>query len=187
MLSDEEKKAIERIEDVFYQDLGKGINKFQKITLYEDSITDIRKLLNLIEKQSKEIEELKDFITKLQETKDRLDSYDKENTLEIEKLKKEIEELKKDKLELINKNHVVHLKDVEKELREMRKEIDTKNAEIECLNVIHESYKENIVKIYNREGIISEKEKEITKLKNEIYDLKKKIYAINLLSNSEEE
>lgn len=61
----------------------------------------------------------------------------------IEKQQKEIEELKKDKLELINKNHVVHLKDVEKELREMKKVIDTKNAEIECLNVIHESYKEN--------------------------------------------
>ena len=62
----------------------------------------------------------------------------------IEKQSKEIEELKKDKLELINKNHVVHLKDVEKELREMKKVIDTKNAEIECLNVIHESYKEMV-------------------------------------------
>ena len=62
----------------------------------------------------------------------------------IENQQKEIEELKKDKLELINKHHVVHLKDVEKELREMRKEVDTKNAEIECLNVIHESYKEMI-------------------------------------------
>ena len=59
-MTDEEKKAIERIEDVFYQDLGKGINKIQKITLYEDSITDIRTVLNLIEKQSKEIEELKE-------------------------------------------------------------------------------------------------------------------------------
>ena len=62
----------------------------------------------------------------------------------IEKQSKEIEELKKDKLELINKNHVVHLKDVEKELRKMREVIDTKNAEIECLNVIHESYKEMV-------------------------------------------
>ena len=62
----------------------------------------------------------------------------------INKQQEEIEVLKKDKLELINKHHVVHLKDVEKELREMRKEVDTKNAEIECLNVIHESYKEMI-------------------------------------------
>lgn len=53
-LSEEEKKAIERIEDTFYQDLGKGINKFQKITLYEDDIADIRKLLNLIDKQRKD-------------------------------------------------------------------------------------------------------------------------------------
>ena len=187
MLSDEEKKAINNLNFIIVTDIYDNevsIDKTKIINEYNESVGIV---LNLIRKQSKEIEELKDFITKLQETKDRLDSYDKENTLEIEKLKKEIEELKKDKLELINKNHVVHLKDVEKELREMRKEIDTKNAEIECLNVIHESYKENIVKIYNREGIISEKEKEITKLKNEIYDLKKKIYAINLLSNSEEE
>ena len=60
----------------------------------DDIIGILIKALNLIKKQSKEIEELKDFITKLQATKDRLDSYDKENTLEIEKLKKEIEELK---------------------------------------------------------------------------------------------
>ena len=57
MLNEEEKEAIERIEDTFYQDLGKGINKFQKITLYEDGITDIKKLLNLIDKLQKEIEE----------------------------------------------------------------------------------------------------------------------------------
>ena len=132
MLSDEEKKAYDNLIMLKY------------FTMKKEDKQSIDTILNLIEKQSKEIEELKDFITKLQETKDRLDSYDKENTLEIEKLKKEIEELKKDKLELINKNHVVHLKDVEKELREMRKEIDTKNAEIECLNVIHESYKEMI-------------------------------------------
>lgn len=67
MLSEEEKKAIERIEDTFYQDLGKGINKFQKITLYEDSITDIRKLLNLIEKQNKIIDKMAEDIILLKE------------------------------------------------------------------------------------------------------------------------
>lgn len=56
-----------------------------------------------------------------------------------------------------------------------------------AIDYILRIYKENIVKISNRESIILEKEKEITKLKNEIYDLKKKIYAIHLLSNSEEE
>ena len=80
----------------------------------------------------------------------------------IENQQKEIEELKKDKLELINKHHVVHLKDVEKELREMRKEVDTKNAEIECLNVIHESYKEMIEENnYISKDKIKEKIKEL--------------------------
>ena len=52
-MTEEEKKAIERIEDIFYSDLGKGINKFQKVTLYEDNIRDIRILLSLIEKLQK--------------------------------------------------------------------------------------------------------------------------------------
>lgn len=59
-MNEEEKKAIERIEDTFYSDLGKGINKFQKITLYEDSIKDVRIVLNLLEKLQKENEELKE-------------------------------------------------------------------------------------------------------------------------------
>ena len=67
----------------------------------------------------------------------------------------------------------------------MGDEIFKKDAK--SIDYILRNYKENIVKICNRESIILEKEKEITKLKNEIYDLKKKIYAINLLSNSEEE
>ena len=56
-----------------------------------------------------------------------------------------------------------------------------------AIDYILRNHKENIVKISERESIILDKEKEITKLKNEIYDLKKKIYAIHLLSNSEEE
>ncbi len=55
-MNEREKKAVERIEDTFYSDLGKGINKFQKITLYEDSIRDVRILLNLLEKLQKENE-----------------------------------------------------------------------------------------------------------------------------------
>ena len=61
-MNEKEKKAVERIEDTFYSDLGKGINKFQKITLYEDSIRDVRILLNLLEKLQKENEELKRFM-----------------------------------------------------------------------------------------------------------------------------
>lgn len=57
MLSEEEKKAIERVEDTFYENKGKGINNFQKITLYEDGILDILKLLNIIEKLQKENKE----------------------------------------------------------------------------------------------------------------------------------
>lgn len=56
-MNTEEKKAVERIEDIFYSDLGKGINKFQKITLYEDDIRDVRILLNLLEKLQKENED----------------------------------------------------------------------------------------------------------------------------------
>ena len=59
-MNEEEKRVIERIEDTFYSDLGKGINKFQKITLYEDSIRDVRVLLNLIEKLQKENEEIEE-------------------------------------------------------------------------------------------------------------------------------
>jgi len=94
----------------------------------------------------------------------------------IEKQSKEIEELKKDKLELINKNHVVHLKDVEKELREMKKVIDTKNAEIECLNVIHESYKEmveenNFISKDKIKAKIEDKESQINDIKDNLdYD-----------------
>lgn len=58
MLSEEDKKTIERIEDVFYQNKGKGINSFQKITLYEDRILDIIRLLNKFEELQKENEEL---------------------------------------------------------------------------------------------------------------------------------
>lgn len=105
-MTNEEK--IKNVQQMFEDILIKDIES-QSITIYGTAILDVIEVLNLIEKQSKEIEELK-----------------------------------KDKLELINKYHVVHLKDVEKELREMRKAIDTKNVEIECLNVIHESYKEMV-------------------------------------------
>lgn len=58
-LTDEEKIAIERLEDIFYNDLGKGINKFEKITLYGNDIEKIILLLVLLEKQQKEIERYK--------------------------------------------------------------------------------------------------------------------------------
>lgn len=108
ILEEKEKKAIEIIKFLQYKCIEENGTGMMPIYRIDDLANAITIILNLIEKQSKEIEELK-----------------------------------KDKLELINK-HVVHLKDFEKELREMRKVIDTKNAEIECLNVIHESYKEMV-------------------------------------------
>lgn len=102
-MNEEEKKAIERIEDTFYSDLGKGINKFQKITLYEDSIKDVRIVLNLLEKLQKENEEWQrayqeekdkqfDFINKIssndlipvQKVKDNLIKYQEEYELLLE-------------------------------------------------------------------------------------------------------
>ena len=86
-MNEEEKKAVERIEDTFYSDLGKGINKFQKITLYEDSIRDVRIILNLIEKMKNCIDILDD------ELKERNKTIN-EKEITIEKLQKENEELK---------------------------------------------------------------------------------------------
>lgn len=74
MLS-EEKKAIERIEDTFYQDNGKGIKGFQKIILYEDGIIDILKLLNIVEKTTKENEEKDKQIDLMAEMIDELSEY----------------------------------------------------------------------------------------------------------------
>lgn len=96
-MNEREKKAVERIEDTFYSDLGKGINKFQKITLYEDNIRDVRILLNLLEKLQKENEELKRLMahkngyTKLLEEDlfENCSNY----VIPIQKVKEKIEEI----------------------------------------------------------------------------------------------
>ena len=72
MLSEEEKKAIERVEDTFYENKGKGINNFQKITLYEDGILDILKLLNIIEKLQKENKEKDEIIDSIVKAMDKI-------------------------------------------------------------------------------------------------------------------
>lgn len=72
----EDEKAIERLEDTFYADLGKGINKFQKITLYEGGIQDVRKLLDLYRHKKGRVEELK---------KELLEEKEKKKELEKEK------------------------------------------------------------------------------------------------------
>lgn len=103
-MNEEEKKVVERIEDTFYSDLGKGINKFQKITLYEDSIRDIRTALNLIEKLQKENEELKNAVNVVNKEKaDWIRAYQEEkdkqfelfrSSIPIQEVKDKIEELK---------------------------------------------------------------------------------------------
>ena len=102
-MNEEEKKVVERIEDTFYSDLGKGINKFQKITLYEDSIRDIRTALNLIEKLQKENEELKNAVNVVNKEKaDWIRAYQEEkdkqfelfrSSIPIQEVKDKIEEL----------------------------------------------------------------------------------------------
>lgn len=96
-MNEEEKKAVERIEDIFYSDLGKGINKLQKITLYEDSIRDVRILLNLIEKLQNENKELRKLITEGIEFKinspyeNYFFEFMKENFIPVQKIKDKIE------------------------------------------------------------------------------------------------
>ena len=95
-MNEKEKQVVERIEDTFYSDLGKGINKFQKITLYEDSIKDVRIILNLIEKLQKENEELRESNRKLYEIGQEMckqDKYTSENYIPVQKVKDKIEEI----------------------------------------------------------------------------------------------
>lgn len=99
-MNEEEKKAVERIEDTFYSDLGKGINKFQKITLYKDSIRDVRILLNLIEKLQKENEEVKRLIAHKNEYTKKLEEDLFENAenyvISKQKVKDKIEEIQEE-------------------------------------------------------------------------------------------
>lgn len=92
-MNEEEKKAVERIEGAFYSDLGKGINKFQKITLYEDAIRDVRILLNSLEKLQKENEELREINEELSENKLLQDIEIKKNYIPIQRIIDKIEEL----------------------------------------------------------------------------------------------
>ena len=66
-MNKEEKEIIERIEDTFYSNTGKEIKHFQKVTLYEEGITDILKLLNFVEKQQKELQQKESILDKVTE------------------------------------------------------------------------------------------------------------------------
>ena len=84
-MTDEEKKAIEDLKEVveLYND--------KCLITTEDDFKSIEILLNLIEKQSKEIEELKKY-----EEGYKLLSYSLDNYTSKDKIKAEIEELQED-------------------------------------------------------------------------------------------
>ena len=67
-MTEEEKKAIERIEDIIYKRDETNYADDREITLYEDDIQKISKLLNLIDKQKEEI----DYYKKQNEIKGKL-------------------------------------------------------------------------------------------------------------------
>lgn len=107
-MNEEEKNVVERIEDTFYSDLGKGINKFQKITLYEDSIRDVRRLLNLLEKLQKENEQLHKFILEgITIENSPFQNYQldflRETFIPIWRIEKLIKELKQDDINMTRK------------------------------------------------------------------------------------
>ena len=58
-MTDEEKKAFESVKDMFSDVTIKDIDE-QSITIYGVAMLDVIKVLTIVEKQSKEIEELKD-------------------------------------------------------------------------------------------------------------------------------
>lgn len=126
-MNEEEKKAIERIEDTFYSDLGKGINNFQKITLYEDSIRDVRILLNLIEKLQKENEELKEDRDKFKKALGKRITY--------------CNELEKDLFENCS-NYVIPIQKVKAKIEELDIEIST----CEYADDDSEEYKQEVEK-----------------------------------------
>ena len=101
------------IEDTFYQDNRKGIKRFQKITLYEDGISDILKLLNIFEKLQKEIEHQKEkrenqkvelaILNEKQKEMNKLKNTVSSYYGMFKKQEKQIKELQKEKEEILNK------------------------------------------------------------------------------------
>lgn len=78
-MNKEGKEIIERIEDTFYSNTGKEIKHFQKVTLYEEGITDILKLLNFVEKQQKELQQKESILDKVTDKlKEDIKKYNKE-------------------------------------------------------------------------------------------------------------
>ena len=103
MLSDEEKKAFESVKDMFSDVTIKDIDE-QSITIYGVAMLDIIKVLTIVEKQSKKIEESK------QKEKEAYNfgyrngcndtsKFNDKTFIRIDKIKAKIEEYKKQQKE----------------------------------------------------------------------------------------
>ena len=165
MLSEDEMKVIERIEDTFYQDNGKGIKRFQKITLYEDGISDILKLLNIFEKLQKEIEHQKE---KRENQKVELAILN-EKQKEMNKLKNTVS------------SYYGMFKKQEKQIKELQKENEIKIKGFENEELICSKFTEKVGKdiidykfeYENNQKIIDELQKENEEKDKEIETLKR--------------
>ena len=87
MLSDEEKKAVDELKKEINNPVEVPTDKFNTFILY--NIESARTILNLIEKQSKEIEELK----LRNEALGDITIYNQKNSVSKDKIKAKIEEL----------------------------------------------------------------------------------------------
>ena len=103
-MNEEEKKATNYYKNNEYSfefEIDMDMEKFKKVLGIEETDEDtwekhqmrFKTLVNLIEKQQEELEDLKDFNKKILAVKDRLDKYDKENTMKLEKKDKIIDKL----------------------------------------------------------------------------------------------
>lgn len=90
MLSEKEKKVIERVEDTFYENKEKGINNLQKITLYKDGILDILKLLNIVEKVQRENDLLNEYVKENEIYKKNLFDYGEKKDKQIKLIVNEV-------------------------------------------------------------------------------------------------
>lgn len=170
MLSEDEMKVIERIEDTFYQDNGKGIKRFQKITLYEDGISDILKLLNIFEKLQKEIEHQKE---KRENQKVELAILN-EKQKEMNKLKNTVN------------SYYGMFKKQERQIKELQKENEIKIKGFENEELICSKFTEKVGKdiidykfeYENNQKIIDELQKEKEEKDKEIEKKDKIIYEM---------
>jgi len=125
-MSEEEKKAIEYIEDEIYSIEGLEI---QEITFYSKAIEDIKAILNLVQKQQKEKEKLK-----------------KHNKELLRKLRNRVKEVKKlTKYSLYKKEFAKLNREIEKKdkiIDEMLEEYEY-NARIKIKNFCDEEMRKN--------------------------------------------